>query len=216
MDLDGKPLASVRPSALYNGILVNFPVTVTVASPTGPRDVVGRMELPYRPRLLKAVESRLADKNADTATIAGYYAEEARKEIEDPAAREKVRESLTRIYSKSNVDELRKTPERVLRGASVLINEQQIVKADSEEVDLGEQKRYDINLQLTDEGRKRLHKYSMDKVGTYVMLIVDGVAVAAPKISHQLTQDELTISGSQDKVLVREAVDAMNKVVKKD
>jgi preprotein translocase subunit SecD len=177
--------------------------------------VIGRLELPYRPQLLKRVEGKLADKNADTTTIAGYYAESARPEIEDPTQREKVQKTLRAVYSKARVDELRVTPERVLRGAQVLINEQQITDAEIHEVEAGDKKRYDIRMRLSDEGRRRLWKYSMDKVGTYVMLIVDGVAVAAPKIQHQLTQDELTISGSEDAVLAREAVDGMNKVVKK-
>ncbi len=214
--LDGSPLPSVRPAALYNGILVNFPISLTVASPSGAREVTGRLELPYRPRLLKVVEDKLAGKNAEVSTIIGYYAEEAAKEIADLSLRENVRTSLSNLYSKARVDELRIIPEKVLRGAQVLINEEHIEGAESREVDLGDKKLYDIKMRLTDEGRKRLWKYSMDRVGSYVMLVVDGIAVAAPRIRHQLTQDELTIGGMEDQVLMREAVDGMNKVVKKD
>ncbi len=216
MKLDGTPLPSIRPNALFNGILVNFPVTLTAASPSGPRTVEGRLELPYRPRLLRAVEGRLADKNADNAMIAGYYAEEARKDLDNPAQRENVRELLGGLYSESRVNELRQAPEHVLKGAQVLINETHITSARSEEVLGGNEKQYKLTMQLSDEGRKRLWKYSSNRVGSYVMLVVNGVAVAAPKISHPLTQDELTVGGMGDLTLVNETVDAMNKVVKKD
>ncbi|MEZ0327856.1 MAG: hypothetical protein ACAH95_18320 [Fimbriimonas sp.] len=216
LKLDGTPLPSVRPAALYNGIFVNFPITLTVASPTGSRQVVGRVELPFRPSLLKVVEGRLAKKNADEATIIGYYAEEARKEIDNPSRRENLRQTLPFVYSEARLKELRRAPEQVLKGAQVVINETHITGAESREVDTGDKKRYDIKMRLTDEGRKRLWKYSMDRVGSYVMLVVDGIAVAAPRISHQLTQDELTLRGMEDQVLMRDAVDAMNQLVKKD
>ena len=215
MHLTGAPLDSVRPQALFNGILVDFPIKLTIKSTHGIKEVVGRMQLPYRPKLMKIVEEKISDKNADMAILRGFYADEAKKELDDLNKQEKVVDSIRHIYSDSHVRSLAEPAERVLGSAEVIINQDHILGAESTEYDAGEKKRYDIKVQLTDEGQKRLWKYSRDRVGTHVMLIVDGIAVAAPKISHELTQDELTISRMEDPVMVREAVDALNKSSKK-
>jgi hypothetical protein len=215
LKLDGTPLSQVRSAALYNGILVDFPVSLTIKARDETREVVGRMQLPYRPKLLKAVEQDLAGKTVDLPMIAGTYAEAARKQLDDPSLRENVVASIQKLYSEQNLKSLRSAPERVLGSAEVIVNEQHVIGAESREQDAGDKKRYDIKVRLTDEGRRRLWKYSMDRVGSHVMLIVDGIAVAAPKISHELTQDELTIAGMTDPVLVREAVDALNRVASK-
>ncbi len=70
----------------------------------------------------------------------------------------------------------------------------------------------DLTIEMTDEGRRRLWQYSEDKIGTQLLLIVDGVAIAAPKISHELAQGELTITQMADEGLVKEdTVNAINK-----
>jgi hypothetical protein len=209
MKLDGTPLRTIRPAALYNGILVDFPIPLTIRDANGERQVVGRMQLPYRPKLLRSVDQTLATKQADTNMIIGTYAEQARKEIDDPSSRENVQASIRRLYSKDSQRSLSEAPERVLRGAQVLINEKHITGAEMKEVELGDEKRYDIRLTVTDEGRRRLWKYSLDRVGSHVLLIVNGVAVAAPKINHELSQSELTIGGLEDMVLVRESVEQL-------
>jgi hypothetical protein len=63
----------------------------------------------------------------------------------------------------------------------------------------------------SDEGRKRLWKYSINEVGSQILLLVDGIAIAAPRIQHPLTQSQLSIKGLPDEVLVSDAADAMNK-----
>ncbi|HSI72158.1 MAG TPA: hypothetical protein VK934_03195 [Fimbriimonas sp.] len=210
MKLDGTPLASVRPAALYNGILVDFPIPVRIQSAEGERTVVGRLQLPYRPKLLKSVDQALATKQADTNMIIGTYAEQARAAMTDPSARENVRKQIQNLYSPASVRSMASAAERVLRGAQVLINEGHITGAELREIEAGNKKKYDIRIHLTEEGRRRLWKYSTDRVGSHVLLIVNGIAVAAPRISHQLTQTELTIGGMEDQVLAREAVDELN------
>jgi hypothetical protein len=58
--------------------------------------------------------------------------------------------------------------------------------------------------------RRRLWKYSRDKVGTQILLVADGVAIAAPRIQHVLAEGELTITQMRDKPLVTDAVDRIN------
>jgi hypothetical protein len=215
MKLDGTPLPSVRPAALYNGILVDFPMPVRIQSTEGEHTVVGRMQLPYRPRLLKSVDQALATKQADSTMIVGTYAEAARDAMKNPAARENVKNEIQKLYSQRNQQTMASAAERVMRGAQVLINDKHITGAELREVEAGEKKRYDIRINLTEEGRRRLWKYSTDRVGSHVLLIVNGIAVAAPKISHELTQSELTIGGMEDQVLAREAVDELNAGLKK-
>ena len=66
---------------------------------------------------------------------------------------------------------------------------------------------YDLVLDLNDEGRDRLWKYSRNKVGTQLLLIVDGVAIAAPRVRHELAQKTVTITQMPDKALIQDAID---------
>lgn len=207
MKLDGTPLSQLRITSMENGIVVETPVKVTVNLNGQPKEVVGYVREAYRPRLMKAVEVRYAEKaNLTQAMQAGFYREEAEKVINGEASKENVRKSLESIIAPEKSEERSKVADRVLKSATVVVNDSHISGANSREYDTPDGKRYDLNIRMTDEGSRRLWKYSFDKVGSQLLLITDGVAIDAPRISHELRQGELTITQMRDRVLVEDAV----------
>lgn len=210
IELDGKPLSKLRIASLENGIIVDTPVTLHLKIQGKAAEVVGRVREAYRPRLMRAVEARYADKpDLNQAMQAGYYQEEAQKAVENNEF-ENVAESIEALIDERVQKGRAQTAERVIRSATVVINESHITNAEFREYDTSDGKRYDLSVRLSDEGRRRLWKYSHDKVGTQLLLITDGIAIAAPRISHELSQGELTITQMRDRVLVSDAVQILN------
>lgn len=211
IELDGKPLATLRPSSLENGIMVDSPVAVKVNVSGKLVSMVGRVQEPYKPRLMKAIEKALSDKNVTNTMMMGYYAEYAEKDFKSASQRENVANTLLDIISDKKARERAEAPERVLRNANVVVNESFISKAGYETYDTNDGKKaFNLNVELNDEGRKRLWKFSKTRVGSQLLLVANGVAIAAPKIQHELAQGDLTITQMHDEVLVRDAVDMIN------
>jgi hypothetical protein len=208
--LDGSPLDKVRPSSIEDGIVIDAPIRVTVNLNGTPKEIVGHVLEPFKPRLIKAVESRYADKNYNRDMQAGYYAEEGKKVLDDPKQREDVAASLMDRVSEKTSRQWAEPVNRVLRSATVVVNDSHITKASERTYDTSDGKRSDLTIELTDEGRRRLWKYSIDKVNTQLLLIANNVAIEAPKISHVLSEDQLTITQMRDKSLVDDAVDMIN------
>ena len=210
VELDGTPLSKLRIASLENGIVVETPVELHVSIQGKPSVVVGRVQEAYRPRLIRAVEIRYADKADLTREMqAGYYQEEAQKVLEG-AGKENVKASLEGLISEAQRQRRAESAERVIRSATVVVNESHITGAEQHEYDSPDGKRYDLTIRMTDEGRRRLWKHSHDRVGTQLLLITDGIAIAAPRIGHELSQGELTITQMRDRVLVDDAVQILN------
>ncbi|HEY0868035.1 MAG TPA: hypothetical protein VGE01_11680 [Fimbriimonas sp.] len=212
MKLDGTPLATLNFVALENGIMVDYPVPIQVNQGGRVQEMIGRVQQPYKPRLLKTVEKQYENKNVDRAMQAGTYAIEAEKALSGDAVREKVQLALEQIISPDNAKALAETPERVLRHATVVVNEGHITEAGYDQYASPDGKPlFNLRISLNDEGRRRLWQYSMHRIGTHVLLVNEGVAIAAARIQHQLAQGQLTISHLDDEVLLREAVKSLNK-----
>lgn len=210
--LDGTPLSSLRIASLENGIIVRSPVKVKVRVAGEDKVLTGTVDQPYRPKLMLEVEKQYAEKpNANQTDQMGYYLTESKKVLDNQSRREDVRKSLMTMISDEQLRPLAERPEQILASAKVVVNENFVSKAfyTSKKGPNGADI-HDLTIQLTDEGRKRLWQYSKKKVGTQLLLIVDGIAIAAPQISHELSQGELTITKLPDEVLVREAVDGIN------
>jgi len=209
--LDGTPLSTLRPASMENGIILDYPITLDVDIQGKLTPVTGRLRQPYKPKLLQVVSDRLAEKVPTPQMMAGYYSEEATKLIEDPSKRENIKAGIDKYIAPVNVEKLKAGPERVLKSATVVVNEHQITGSEYKAYEAGGDKFCDMTINLTDEGQKRLWKYSIDRVPSNLMLIVDGVAIAAPRIVRPLTESELTIRRMPDEVLVKDAVSRLNK-----
>lgn len=209
--LDGTPIVPLNRNSLENGIMVHAPVELTVNLDGKPTVVRGETIEPYKPSLIKAVESRYQDKpNVDATMIAGYYAEEVRRVAEKPSAKEDVGKSIRALYSKERTAARLDAPQRLLKNATVVLNETYIDDARYRSYKTNDGKTLsDLTVDLNDEGRRRLWQFSLDRVGSQILLIADDVAIAAPRIEHELALREFTITQMRDEVLVRDAVDSI-------
>jgi hypothetical protein len=166
---------------------------------------------PYKPSFIRTVEGRYKDKSrVDDAMIAGYYADEARAILDNPSKRENVGESLRRLYSKETMEKRLELPRHLLANATVVVNERFITDASYRTYPGNDGKALnDLTVSLNNEGRKRLWKFSLNRVGDQILLIANDVAIAAPRIEHELALNELTVTQMPDEVLVRDAVESI-------
>jgi len=208
--LDGTPLDKVRPAAIENGIVIEAPVSVTVTVGGERKKITGFVLDGFKTQLVSSVEAKYADKLYDRSMQMGYYTQVAKDMVANPKRRENVRASLLERISDEASARRAEPVDRVLGSATVVVNDRHITKATSRTYDTTDGERSDLTIDLTDEGRRRLWKYSRDRVGTQLLLVADGVAIAAPRIQHVLAEGELTITQMRDKNLVEEAKKMIN------
>jgi preprotein translocase subunit SecD len=70
---------------------------------------------------------------------------------------------------------------------------------------------YNLDVELDQEGRDRLWLYSRGKVGTQLLLVLRGIAVAAPRIDHELSERRVTITQLEDEGIAEETLNAIKK-----
>lgn len=208
--LDGTPLKQISMTAHENGIIVEVEVPCQVQVGAEIKELVGSIHVPYRSQMSKSIERELKEKAYDLNTVAGYYALEAQKIADGTGRKEDVARNLELIIDPKANSELARPAQQVLKSATVVVTDEFITKASSRSYEAKGEQLTDLVIQLSEEGRKRLWQYSRRRVGSQLLLIVDGVAIAAPRIRHELAQGELEITQMPDQVLVQDAVDAIN------
>ncbi len=208
--LDGTPLTRLNRNSLENGIVVAAPVELTVNIDGKPRVVRGETLEPYKPGFIKAVEAHYKDKAADNAMVAGYYADEASGLLKSAGKRENVASALQHMTSQAVMNDRLAIPRRLLSNATVVVNESFIDDARYKSYRTSDGHTLsDLSVDLSDEGRRRLWKFTKDRVGDQILLVENDVAVAAPRIEHELALSEFTVTQMPDELLVRETVDTI-------
>lgn len=217
MRLDGTPLDQIRMKSLANGIVLECEVPVTVSVAGEPREMKGKVKIPFKPQFIVEVEKRYEKEFKVTPElIKGNYIDLAKYYEEHPKSREDIARNLRDWIKPANLESrFAADPGRILGNADIALNESFIEGATFIERSGSEGKKlYDIEIQLNDEGRRRLWKYSRQHQGAQLLFIVDGVAIAAPRIRHELAQSTIHITQIPDRSLVEDAVDLINSVRK--
>jgi hypothetical protein len=220
VELDGRPLGYVNERAVSDGIVIDSPVELEVRplSSSGEREpaghrLVARIQEPFKSRLAFDVYERYKEKDATRTMIAGYYREEATEALKVAGSRENVAEMLRSRVDSQRLRSFAEAPERVLNSITVILNERHFAGASSRRYESptgGEL--FDLTMDLTDEGRRRLWRYSQGRVGTQLLLVCRGVAVAAPRINHELSQSVVTITQLADEQLVEDTMMAIGEL----
>ncbi len=213
--LDGKPLDTVNVSSIVEGILIDSPVSMSINVAGETRTLVGRVRELFQPLFCINVENRLNEEfNPSDSTIAGIYTDVAKSmvssgRIEDVAA------SLGRKTDLARLDALSAPVKKVLDNTIVLLNESHVTSASFENYSIAENKTLnDIKIDLTEEGRLRLWKYSRENSGFQLLFVVDSIAIAAPRVTSELPESAATIRRVPSKQLVEEAVVLLNEIIK--
>lgn len=212
VDLDGTPLDTIDLRAIIDGIVIVTPVPITYQIGDETRTLEGPVRIHYQPNLARAVEDEINKKfNPSSETVIGIYTDAAAKASE---AKEDVADSIRRRMGSVRQQQLAAEPSRILANAMVLVNEEFVtgVTLDTYENNKGDTLS-DITLNLTEEGRMRLWKYSYGRENFQLLFVVDGVAFAAPRITTPLAERKLTIRQLPDQILANEAFEKLESAV---
>jgi hypothetical protein len=219
MRLDGTPLSTFTLAAIEDGIVIEVPVPVRVKVGTESKTIVARIPRNFRPQFMAAMSKDLEMMGPDTNrdTLAGLYAKkvEALKAGEGSARKENLRASLLGVIDAKAAAKLAQAPQQILATTEVIATDAHTVGATMSEASrAGNQVFYQLDIELTPEGRDRLWKYSHDRIGSQILVIVDGIPVAAPRIQHEMFQTEIVINRLGDKTLAQDAADTINAIRK--
>lgn len=216
VNLDGSPLESIRIEGIQEGIVIDSPVSVSFKLGKEERTVVGRIREEYRPRFMRELDTALSEESNQTAdTIRGYYTLAARKLLENPRDRENVESGIRGRISKSRLDKLAELPRNVLNSITIIVNDSLITGSSYRSYRASDGKQYsDLTMNLSEEGRGRLWQFSKKNAGSQLLFVWDGIAIAAPRIQSEIPFGEVTIRQISDETLVKDTVDAINKLKK--
>ncbi len=211
-NLNGQPPKSIRMAAIQDGISVKIKVPVKISIGGEEKIVVGTVTEAFRPRFVVEFEKAIKEEfEPSSAFLAGNYAKLAEPIWNGESEPENVRNSLENLISQNRKSQLAEKPERVLQGAQVLVTDQLFTGISSTSYkDDRKRDYYQLNFDVNEEGRKRLWKYSRDTNGFELLVVVDGIAIAAPRITTPLNGSTVAIRGLQDKTLVDKTIVAVN------
>jgi cytochrome c551/c552 len=210
--LDGTPLNEVRYDNITSGIRIYVPIPIQVSIAGQPKTLTAKLPINFQPNFAKEVSNIIEKRfNPSNEFIVGNYRDVAQKYLDGTASKEDIRSKLKKLIAEDMKMQMAEKPEQVLQGADVLVNESLLenattsVRKDEKGNDI-----YTIHLNMTEEGRKRLWKYSRNRKGSSLLVVVNGVAIAAPKITTELAGKQLDLTDLREKRLVDDAVNEIN------
>lgn len=210
--LDGIPPKTIRMSSIQNGIVVEIKVPVQIKIGGQVKTVVGVAKEAFRPRFVIEFEKAIKEEfEPSDAFLAGNYSSMASKLWDGTEKPDEIKGALQNLISEERKKRLAAKPEQLLQGAQVLVTDNLFTSATFRNYkDDRKRDYYDLILGVNEEGKKRLWKYSRNTNGFELLVVIDGIAIAAPRITTPLNGNSVTIKGLQDKALVEKAVATIN------
>jgi hypothetical protein len=221
--VEGVPLHTINTDAIYYGIGIKSSVPVEVNIAGEPTTLYGKVRQPFQASFAKRFEAELDKKfEYSQEAIVGMYQEAARPIWDNPTSGQNIQRAINDHFSENRLKNLAEQPERILKSAKVILTEDHIVSVKKDSHTEGKKTFYNITMELTEEGRMRLWKYSheimkQNWLARYlgqksqswfqVMFIVDGVAVQAPIFRSELAEKTIRITRLQDETVAEDAVE---------
>ena len=196
---------------IQDGIILEIPIPVQVQVGNEIKTLTGVIRENYRPRFSIEFENTLdQDFEPSNSKIIGNYQKIAESIMNGETQPENVQKALESQIDESRKKSLAEKPEQLLRNAQVLVADKLFEGASyrSYKDDRG-QDTFDLTINVTEDARKRLWKYSRNTEGFELLLVVDGIAVAAPRITTQLNGRDVTITKLKEKSLVERTIAAI-------
>lgn len=216
--LAGEPLPQVKVDSLMNGIVVKLPLKIEVPVGGEVKTLTATLLQPYRAALARTVENDLKEKHFrgnDAEALRASLIQHAQELQEDPRKMEKVASILTSTIDDKSLQRFVAPAKRILDRAEIVLTDQHMEGADFDSRTTDEGKyRYTLHLNLTDEGRGRLWKYSRSHRLHQLLLAKDGVAIAAPQIKHELSDQRVDVTELEEEGLVADTVELINRLSK--
>lgn len=211
--LGGEPLSTIDPSALEYGIVLDIPVPIKLKVGSNVKTLQAHVLEAFRPQFPQIVMKGLEDNaNVTDQTILAEYLREA-KVMREKALLENVAESLRSRYSQERLTKLATKPELVLAHTETILTTKHLTggRIETEEDTAGTIK-YTLQLGVTEEGRMRLWKYSRTQREYQLLLVSNGIAVAAPRIEGEVFSHDLAIRNLTDEPLARKTAELIEKL----
>jgi len=214
--LNGQGVDRVSWDHLTTGIWLEVPIPLAVPSAKGKETVVAKVLLPYRTRLSTMTENNLKrllargrlaeDLRPEPQTVAGVYNEALEAEA---GKYEDVVASLRRYFSREAIAQMVEPVEGLLRDVEILVTDQTITGAEIEAVprEDGKGDLYSILLDVTQDSRDRMWQYTYRHPASQLLLVSNGVAIAAPVVQHEIKYSTVEITGIAEKQLAEEALE---------
>lgn len=205
--LDGTPLPDINVRAFFDGIRVHVPITLKVPNATG-ATVSGTDAVYFRPRFMLQFYKFMEQKFYDKSNLQTYYTNFLKTY---PDKFQPVQQSLVTAIERVAAGEEIKQITRIASNAVILANNKMITGAEMIEVKEGGEVTYDLKIKLTKEAKDRLWKFSSEG-GQTILVVADGVPIAAASIGTELASEELLIRQISDKSLLEDAVKLVQKL----
>ncbi len=215
--LDGSAVDQLSTSALSKGIIVETPTPVRV--------MVGGEQVTLQARVKRWYQTHLASETAakykelfevSAQAKLAYYMATAKEQL-GANHLENVKAALTGLISSSGLKDAADKSELILGSATVILTDPFIDSASVTPSAIGDASSnssgsamFDLDIKVNDEGRMRLWQYSKMHPRDQLLLVSNGVAIAAPRIRQELMTHDLTVVQMPDEGLVREAAQFIN------
>jgi hypothetical protein len=141
------------------------------------------------------------------AMLAGAYSEAHR--AVNSGAKENIIASLKSKLSEDMKRTLAAPAERLLADVAVLATDRQVTAArllDEPSPD-GNGRTYSMELDITQDARDRLWQYTYRHPKCQLLLVSNGVAIAAPFVKQEMKYSTITITNVADGDLAKQAID---------
>lgn len=208
--LEGKPTNIIFPNYFYSGIYIRLPVPITTPTAYGGGTVIAYPLLPYRTQLaVRTINQRpIAEKAFPTHADWQSAYMNAWEKLQEEGGPENVAGALKNLISDTKARSLAKVAEDLLSRVTVLLTEEHITDAGKKQVRNPEGKGfwYTITLNLNEEGRNRLWRYTHENPRCQLLFVVNGVAIAAPFVKQEMKYSTAEITNITDEDLVEEAL----------
>jgi hypothetical protein len=214
--LGGGAIERVNWDRLTTGIWIEVPVSLAVPAAGGTKEVVAKVRIPFKTRIANSAYTYFRgmlergglgeDLTPTAATISGVYNQAL--DDADQRGAEDVSAALRRVYSKENERRFAEPVLKVLNEVEVLVTEATIADAELKAVprEDGKGDMYSITLETTGDSRDRLWQYTYRRPGSQLLLVSNGVAIAAPVVRNQIKYSTVEITGIGEKKLAEEAL----------
>lgn len=204
--LDGTPLPDLNLKAYFDGIAVHVPITLQLAHAKG-TTLVGTDVVVFRPRFMLQFYKNMETKFYDKAKLQTYY-KNFLKDYKEPFR--SVEESLIPTLKRVSESDEMKQIKRIAENTVILANDSMITGAEMITNTSTSDVTYDLKIFLTKEAKDRLWKFSSEG-GERILVVADGVPIAAASIGTELASQELLIRQISDKTLLEDAVKLVRK-----
>lgn len=204
--IDGTPLPAINVRSFFDGIRVHVPIVLNVPNAKG-NTVSGTEAVYYRPRFMLQFYKFMEQKFYDKSNLQTYYTNFLKTY---PDKYQPIEESLVPAMQRVATGEEIKQITRIASNAIILANDSMITGAEMFEVKEGDSVSYNLKIILTKEAKDRLWKYSSEG-GETILVVADGVPIAAASIGTELASQELLIRQISDKSLLEDAVKLVQK-----